>query len=136
MLDLAVRIFAATRSTGSTCPGARSPARLAVVAGLGLLTAASALAALGCTAAAAWIVLRPFVGPAGAPLIVAAGLAIVALVPVFVVRRLLRAPPPSRSPPSTEDALLGEAARLVVAHKIPMLIAAVVVGGIVGSTRK
>lgn len=136
LIGLAARILAATRSTGSASPEARSPARLVAVAGLGLLAAASTSAALGCAAAAGWIWLRPLVGPAGSPLIVAAGFAILGLVPVLLIRRLLRPAPPSRPPPPTEDALIGEATRLVVAHKIPTLIAAVVVGAILGSNRK
>ena len=109
--------------------------RLACVAASVVAAAVLASFALGCALAALWIYARPSLGAAGAPLLVAGVLlvlALAALLPVWRLRRRRRAPP---SAGDLAAELLAEAARLTKAHEGPMLLAALIAGFTAGTRR-
>lgn len=92
------------------------------------LAAGLMLAALGCAAAALWILALPALGPVGAPLVVAASLSVITLILAMagwsIVRRRRKAPDIGVAP----DFLLSEATRLFSEHKGAVLLAALVAG--------
>jgi hypothetical protein len=76
------------------------------------------------------------VGPVGTPLVIAGALALLAICAVWTLRRATR-PRPALPPPATvPSASLDELARLVVAHKGAVLLAALLAGVVAGGTSK
>ncbi len=116
----------------------RSSADTIVAVSAAAFTALAVVAALTCAAAALWIGMRPLVGPVGAPLIVAAVLIALALVALALARRALNRNTArvAVATAGSNEALLTEAARLVVAHKVPVLLAAVLAGLAAGTRDK
>ncbi|TWB23341.1 hypothetical protein FBZ89_10294 [Nitrospirillum amazonense] len=105
----------------------------------GVMAMLAVIAAVGLLCAALWAGLEPQMGPVWTPALVALALIVLCLVLLLVMRLLVsRREPPA--PPVVHPALdldpevlLTEAQRLVVQHKVPALLAAVVAGLIVGS---
>lgn len=115
----------------------RSSSDVVVLAAASTFAALTVAAALICAAAALWIGLHPIAGPIGAPLIVAAVLLVLALVASALAHRALRPrPAPAPTTVGSTESLLAEAAGLVAAHKIPVLLAAVLAGMVAGSRDK
>lgn len=103
----------------------RSWTRAAIV---GASVGMCAIVGTGCLLTSIWIYAIPYVGPSGAPLVVAAVLLVAATAMVAVTRQLA-APPPAVAKPAVDPALLlAEAARLTRAHQAPMLLAALIAG--------
>ncbi len=94
-----------------------------------------AVAALACALAALWIYALPYVGAAGAPLVVAGVLLVLVLALLalrgYAGRRRLASPEDIAA-----TALLGEVARLVKEHKGAVLIAALFIGLLAGTDKK
>jgi hypothetical protein len=92
------------------------------------LAAVLALAALGCTATALWVLALPTLGPVGAPLVVAACLSVMTLILAMagwlIMRRKRLRPDIAVAP----EFLLSEATRLFSEHKGAVLLAALVAG--------
>lgn len=130
-MDL-LRLALALTGGGLAPPPRRSLAETASAIAAAAFAALAVVAAVACVAVALWIGVRPWVGPIGAPLVVAAALLVLALVAATLARRALRPPAPAVAVPVTtsgsNEALLVEAARLVKAHKVPILLAAVLAG--------
>ncbi len=122
----------------ATPPQRHSSTDTIVALAASAVTGLAVVAAVACAAAATWIGLRPLVGSIGAPLIVAAAFVVVALVGLATARRALRPRPiPAALPTAgSNEALLVEASRLVSAHKVPVLLAAVLAGAVAGSREK
>jgi hypothetical protein len=88
-------------------------------------------AVLGCAAAGLWIFTLPSLGPAGAPLVVAAALAAVVLglaVAARLIMRHGRRGPDAVLAPQMSQLLLSEAAHLFNDNKGAALLAAVIAG--------
>ena len=92
------------------------------------LAAVLALAALGCTATALWVLALPTLGPVGAPLVVAACLSVMTLILAtagwLIMRRKRLRPDIAVAP----EFLLSEATRFFNEHKGAALLAALVAG--------
>jgi hypothetical protein len=92
------------------------------------LAAVLALAALGCTATALWVLALPTLGPVGAPLVVAACLSVMTLILAMagwlIMRRKRLRPDIAVAP----EFLLSEATRFFSEHKGAVLVAALVAG--------
>lgn len=129
LLRIALALF-------GTAPPRRSATESIVAVTASVIAALAVTAALACGAAALWIGMRPLVGPIGAPLIVAAAFLALALVALASTRRALRPPATPTATPGSNAALLVEASHLVAAHKVPMLLAAVLAGVAAGSRDK
>lgn len=115
----------------------RSAARMECVVIATVVAVAAAMAALACLLTALWIYALPYVGEVGAPAIVAAALLILCFALLLAIRYAPKARRPR--PASLEAApaqLLAEAARLIKAHKVPVIIAALVAGLIAGQNEK
>ena len=115
----------------------RSTARMECVVIATGVAVLAALGALACLLTALWIYALPYVGEVGAPAVVAAAL----LILCFALLVTIRYAPKSRrpSPASLEGApaqLLADATRLIAAHKVPVIIAAMVAGLIVGRSER
>jgi len=115
----------------------QSAARMECVVIATVVAVVSAIAALACLLTALWIYALPYVGEVGAPAVVAA----VLLILCFAMLLAMRYGPKARRPrPATLDAapalLLVEATRLLKAHKVPVLIAALLAGLIAGQSEK
>lgn len=86
------------------------------------------LGALGCAVTALWIFMLPFLGPIGAPLIIAAALLVAALIMAAIVwlvgRHDRRKPDLAMAP----QLLLSEATRFFSEHKGAVMLAALVAG--------
>ena len=96
-------------------------------------------AALGCAAAALWMFTLPYVGPVGAPLVVAAALSITILGLAAAARIILRhgrRRPGAAPAPQLPELLLSEAAHLFNENKSAALLAAVVAGMAVSSDNR
>ncbi len=88
-------------------------------------------AVFGCAAAGLWMFTLPYVGPAGAPLVVAAALSILILGLAVAARLILRHGRPGSDAvpaPQLPQLLLSEAAHLFNENKGAALLAAVVAG--------
>jgi hypothetical protein len=116
--------------------------RVAYVAAYVAVGACCAIGMLGCLVAALWIYARAHVGAVGAPLIVAAALAVVGFAVFALLRygaRARRAPPDaglSQAALLAEVAGLEELSDLVRAQKGPMLMAALVAGLMAGRNNR
>ncbi len=90
---LLLRLAGQAVSTGAIIEQAAVTTRR-TAADIALMLAAALMGtgAMGCAVAALWIFARPHVGPAGAPLVAAGALALVALILVLLARQ--KAPPP------------------------------------------
>lgn len=110
-------------------------ARLASAALAALAAAVGGVAALACGLASLWIYAVPHVGPAGAPLIVAAVLVALTLVAVAIARHAMHTTP---SPPVTTTPAfpLADALLLVKHHKVGALLAAAFAGLAAGTAKK
>jgi hypothetical protein len=92
------------------------------------LAAVLMLVALGCVATALWIFTLPFLGPVGAPLVVAATLSIVILILATAAWLIIRHSRRGSGAGAAPQLLLSEAMRLFSEHKGAVLLAAVVAG--------
>jgi hypothetical protein len=110
--------------------------RFALAAVCGAVAAVFVFAAIGCAAAALWLYLLPCVGPVYAPLIVAGALLAIALACVLGAVYILRRK--RRRPVSGADlaALLAAAEPVLKEHKTTILVAALVAGLVVGSSKR
>lgn len=129
LADLARIALAVTR--GGEKPAAPRSRVTAIVAGVVAVTAG--FAGCVCLFVALWAWVRPLVGSVGAPLVVAGTLALLCLGAGLTLRRAMR---PAPVAPSATGAGLDELARLVVAHKGPVLLAALLAGLVASGTRK
>lgn len=93
-----------------------------------IAAAVCAAAAMFCAIAAIWIYAITFVGPVGAPLIVAALLAVMSAIFLVVRRSAIRPHRPPPSPDPVPAILLAEATQLLKDHKGLTLLAAVLAG--------
>ena len=128
LLKLALSLFANY--------GAIQRSRLPAAAVLLLIGAFTGTAAIFCAFTALWIYLLRFVGPVGAPLIVAGVLLLIAIILIATGWRRLRG---SRRPPpplAAAEAAIGETKRLLQEHKVAVLLAAAVSGLIFGNGRR
>jgi hypothetical protein len=111
-------------------------ARRLVVASLGAVAACVlGIASIGCAAASLWIFAIPWLGPAGAPLVVAFVLLAIGFAVVMLTGRRLRR---RRIPPlsNAEASLaLADAMRLFKDHKGAVLITALLAGFAAGSDK-
>ena len=123
--------IAVTMIGGAARPAAPRVTPTAVLAVL--VAVAAALAAVVCLFVALWIWARPLVGPAGAPLVVASALGLVALVAALILRRCMR--PVAVAPVALPiGAALDDLASVVASHKGPAL-AAALLAGLIAATR-
>lgn len=96
----------------------------------------TATAAIFCAFTALWIYLLRFVGPVGAPLIVAGVLLLIAIILIASGWRRLhgsRRPPPALA---AAEGAIGETKRLLQEHKVAVLLVAAVTGLIFGKGRR
>lgn len=144
MMDLLRLALALTGAAAAPPPRRSLVATGFAVAALGFAGLA-VIAAVATSAAALWIGVRPLVGPVGAPLVVAAALLVLALIALGLAHRATRPVPaalPAPSAPSGANdavlarAALAEATRLVVAHKVPVLLVALLAGWQAGTRAK
>lgn len=103
-----------------------------------VLAMLAVIGAVGFLCAALWAGLEPAMGPVWTPALVGLALVALCLILLLVMRMTLnrREPPPPAVNPALDldpEVLLAEAQRLVVKHKVPALLAAVVAGLIVGN---
>ena len=109
--------------------------RLGRAATIVYVAATCGFAVAGCLMAALWIAVLPLVGPAGAPLVVAAALAILAVAIIALLRH--RDPPPVAAPANVDVIRVLEAAsELTRADKVPALLAALLAGVVAGARPK
>jgi hypothetical protein len=94
------------------------------------------LSALGCLAAALWILALPSLGPAGAPLVVAAAFLVVTLILVAVACRVRRPGRRKAAAPAGSASLAPELARILRDHKGTVLLAAALAGMAAASGRR
>lgn len=94
-----------------------------------LAAAAFGLAALGCALAGLWIALPPYVGAAGAPLVVAAALSALCLVALALARDRRKSAPP---PPAMPSELLASSLETFKSNKGAGLLAALLAGLVAG----
>ncbi|TWB43888.1 hypothetical protein [Nitrospirillum pindoramense] len=104
----------------------------------GVLAMLAVIGAVGFLCAALWAGLEPTMGPVWTPALVGLALVVLCLILLLVMRMTLnrREPPPPAVNPALDldpEVLLAEAQRLVVKHKVPALLAAVVAGLVVGN---
>jgi len=92
------------------------------------LAAVLALAAFGCAATALWIVTLSALGPVGAPLVVAASLAVMTLILTMTGWLIVRHGRQRLDVAVAPEFLLSEATRLFSEHKGAVLLAALVAG--------
>ena len=114
-------------------------ARIGRAATVAIIVATCGLGVLGCLMAALWIAALPYVGPAGAPVVVAATLALVAVAAIAVLQRNapLPAPVPAPAPAHNDLAQLLElATHMTRTDKVPMLLAALLAGAVAGARPK
>jgi hypothetical protein len=121
-MEALLRAIAATAQ-----PSVGDHLRRLAVASLGAIAVGILLtASAGCAAASLWIVTIPLLGPAGAPLAVAAALLASGLAALFLTTRRRRRYRVRRS--SSADPILADAMRLFRDHKGAGLMAALVAG--------
>ena len=125
LIKLASWALIESGKAGGTRVATGRTAAAVLCAGLG---AVLALAALGCAAVALWNYALPFLGPIGAPFVVAAALLGVAMILAFACWRILRPRRPSPGGAMAPQLLLSEAGRLFGEHKGAMLLAALIAG--------
>jgi Na+-driven multidrug efflux pump len=94
-----------------------------------------AASAIGCALAALWIWEVPRLGPAGAPLAVAAALLAGCLAVLALMRYTARRRPPS-PPAIPPELLLADARQLFKHHKAAILLAVLIAGLIAGRNEK
>lgn len=114
-------------------------ARIGRAVTVGVVVATCGLGVLGCLMAALWITALPYVGPAGAPVVVAMALALVGGAAIAVLQRNapLPAPPPVPAPALNDVAQLLDLATLMTrTDKVPMLLAALLAGAVAGARPK
>lgn len=125
-------LIAVTAAAASVIEAARRrwPAALLCL-GLALLCAGVALL---CALAALWLVLIPWLGPVGAPLVIAAVLVVLCGLLLLLGWRLMR--PRRVSGEEAWAALIGGAARLVEGNEIAALLIALAAGVAAGRQRR
>ena len=102
--------------------------RMTIAALCAGLAALLMLVSLGCMATALWIFTLPSLGPAGAPLVVAATLSALALMSAAAVWLIMRRRRRGAVAATASPLLLSDATRLFNEHKVAILLAAVVAG--------
>lgn len=121
-------------------PVQRSLGRTAMAIAAIVLAALLGIAALGCAAAALWIWAETRVGSVGAPLVVTGSLlalaAATAAAAMHVARPAALAPMPPVPAIASTEPLFDEATRLIRAHKAPILLAALLMGLVMGRSEK
>lgn len=113
--------------------GSAAAGRVSIAALCGVLAGFAAMAAVGFSLSALWIVVLPRVGAAGAALVLAAILAILCLVLLALAYVIVRR---GRQKPRTEadaEASLLAVAQLFKAHKGAMVLTALIAGMSVGA---
>lgn len=119
----------AARPAATPISGAVQRTALTLVA-----TATAALCiiiAAGLALTAAWIALRPHLGPWGTPLALAGTLLALAAI-LLTLPRMRRKPAPPPAPPAP----LAELTDLIKTHKAPALIAALILGAMAGQSSR
>ncbi len=131
LLKLALSALAASSRSSAI---AAFTGRMAAVVLLSGLAGLLAIAAWGCACAALWIALIPALGPAGAPLVVAAACLVFAGVLAFVAWFVMRRRRPRPGDGLQLEALLAQAERFFNDHKGAALLAAVIAGMIAANS--
>lgn len=126
-MDILLGSLVALARTGMA-RGSAAAGRFSIVALCGVVAGVAAMAAVGFSLSALWIVVLPRVGPAMAALVLAGVLAVLCLIMLALACAVGR--PTQRKPgiaPDAEASLLA-AAQLFKEHKGAMLLAALVAG--------
>ena len=133
LIKLAV---SALLATGGVNHLQASITRLAIVAACAVFAAVMMLGALGCLAAALWILTLPSLGPVGAPLVVAAAFLVVTLIRVAVACGVRRPGRRKSAAAPAAASLAPELARILRDHKGTVLLAAALAGMAAASGRR
>ena len=107
-------------------------ARTACAAVAAMMAGCCAVAAVACSLAALWIFAVPYVGPSGAPLVVACALLVMSFGLLLVARYGLKPRPVPVSSEAPSTVLLLEATQMLKDHKVSVLISAVLAGLVAG----
>jgi hypothetical protein len=115
--------------------GWRQGAQGVVIVSELVLAAIFGLGAVACLSAAIWLFLIPHAGVVGAPLIVAAILAVAAMV-MMVLPRLTVGRRQQASQPVLDPAMLAEVSKTLKDHKGSLLLMALFAGLVLGGTKR
>jgi hypothetical protein len=124
-IEPAAWVLSGLERAGNGRPAGARMAGACLCAGLAVVVTP---AVLGCAAAGLWIFMLPYVGSVGAPLVVAAALAVVVLGLAAAAAFILRHGRPDPDAVPASHVLLSEAAHLFGENKVAALLAAVVAG--------
>jgi hypothetical protein len=117
--------------------GRKAARKTMLVVAAGSLAMTSCLAGFGFLLWALWAYVRPFAGPAGAPLLLAGVCLVLALIFTLVISSALRQPKRVRHEAGEAEASLAiEAQNLISKQKMPILLTVALMGLVAGSQKR
>ena len=139
MMPLKLASLAAGLTRQAISAYGRSAARkVGIMLATGVMLVVSTLAIFAFLIWALWEYVRPLTGPVGAPLILAAVVTLFAIIVGLTASYALRAkhtPHYRRPAPITPEAMIQELEGIVRKQKVPVLLAAVLIGIFAGNQR-